>query len=155
MPNAFSPPSPENKQVDPLERFVRAQENDYASALSELAAGWKKTHWIWYILPQLGELGRSQMALFYGISGSKEAAAYFAHPVLGPRLIECVNTILTHTNCSAVEILGNTDAMKFRSCLTLFASVAPDEPAFAKALAAFYDGKPDEQTIRLLTSATR
>jgi uncharacterized protein (DUF1810 family) len=140
---------------DPLERFVRAQERDYAQALAELTAGRKQTHWIWYVLPQLRELGRSAMAHKYGITGRDEAARYFAHPLLGKRLVECVNAILGHHDRSAVEVLGNIDAMKFRSCLTLFAEVAPSQPAFSQALATFYQSKPDVETLRhLRTTAT-
>jgi uncharacterized protein (DUF1810 family) len=136
--------------TDPLERFVQAQERDYEQALAELSAGRKHTHWIWYVLPQLRELGRSDMAREYGIKGRTEATSYYAHPVLGTRLVECVTTILRHSDRSATEILGDIDAMKFRSCLTLFAEVAPEQPVFARALAAFYQGKPDNQTLLLL-----
>lgn len=135
---------------DPLDRFVRAQERSYAQALSELAAGRKQTHWIWYVLPQLQALGRSQMAREYGIAGRDEAGAYMAHPVLGPRLVACVNAILAHSDRSAVGILGDVDALKFRSCLTLFAEVAPHEPCFRAALAAFYEGQADGTTLQLL-----
>ncbi|MFM2059497.1 MAG: hypothetical protein RLY71_3882 [Pseudomonadota bacterium] len=139
-----------NTSSDSLERFVQAQERDYAQALAELSAGRKKTHWIWYILPQLRQLGRSHMAREYGIADRSEAASYLRHPVLGPRLLACVTAILSHSDRSAVDILGDVDAMKFRSCLTLFAAVAPNEPVFARALAAFYHGKPDTETLRLL-----
>jgi len=139
-----------NTQPEPLERFVRAQERDYAQALVELSAGLKRTHWIWYVLPQLRELGRSRMAREYGIADRNEAVAYFAHPVLGPRLVECVNAVLGHPDRSGVEILGDIDSVKFRSCLTLFAEIAPNEPAFARALARFYQGEPDSETLRLL-----
>lgn len=133
-----------------LERFVRAQQDHYAQALAELAAGRKRTHWIWYVLPQLRELGRSAMAREFGIRDRDEAAAYLAHPLLGPRLVACVQAMLAHTDQSAVAILGEIDAMKFRSCLTLFAQVAGDAPCFAEALDAFYRGQPDPQTLRLL-----
>ena len=140
---------------DPLERFVRAQDRDYEQALAELSSGWKRTHWIWYVLPQLRELGQSQVAREYGITGRSEAASYFKHPILGPRLVQCVNAMLGHSNRSAVEILGDLDAMKFRSCLTLFSEVVPAEPAFSKALAVFYQGNADNETLRLLgTTAT-
>ena len=142
--------SPEGPPPSSLDRFVRAQERDYAQALAELKAGRKRTHWIWYILPQLRDLGRSPMAREYGIEGRAEAAAYLAHPVLGPRLVSCVHAILGHADRSAVEILGEVDAMKFRSCLTLFHVVAPGEACFANALQLFYDGKPDAETLRLL-----
>ena len=136
--------------LDHLDRFVSAQQRDYAQALAELVAGRKRTHWIWYVLPQLRGLGHSPMAREYGIAGRTEAKAYLAHSVLGPRLLECVQAILAHADRSAVEILGDVDAMKFRSCLTLFAEVAPAEPLFGAALDAFYDGERDEATLRLL-----
>jgi len=143
-------PSVKMQPLANLDRFVRAQDRDYAQALAELKAGRKRTHWIWYILPQLRELGRSAMAREYGIAGRAEAAAYLAHPVLGPRLVACVHAILGHADRTAVEILGEVDAMKFRSCLTLFHAVAPDEPCFAKALKVFYQGQPDAETLRRL-----
>ena len=144
-----------NTSSAPLERFVQAQERDYAQALQELEAGQKRTHWIWYVLPQLRELGRSQMAHAYGISGLDEAVAYAVHPILGPRLVESVKAILSHSGRSATEILGDVDALKFRSCLTLFAAAAPDEPSFPAALKAFYGGRPDEETLRLLRAGSR
>lgn len=133
-----------------LDRFLQAQARDYAQALAELKAGKKRTHWIWYVLPQLRELGRSQMAREYGIRDRQEAADYLAHPVLGPRLVECVNALLSHPQRSAVEMLGEVDAMKFRSCLTLFAAVGSDEPCFGKALEMFYGGEADGETLSLL-----
>jgi uncharacterized protein (DUF1810 family) len=139
--------------TESLERFIQAQERDYARAISELRTGQKRTHWIWYVLPQLRELGRSQMAREYGIAGRDEAEAYAAHPVLGPRLVECVKAILEHSTRRVVDILGDVDAMKFRSCLTLFAEVAPSEPSFSAALAVFYEGRRDEETLRLLAAA--
>ncbi|MGY6214486.1 DUF1810 domain-containing protein [Methylolobus aquaticus] len=146
-------PTPE---PDSLDRFVRAQAQAYATALGELRAGFKRTHWIWYVLPQLRGLGHSHMAQVYGLANREEATAYARHPVLGPRLVECVNAILTHADRSAVDILGDIDAMKFRSCLTLFIEVAPNEPCFRTALNVFYEGQPDTATQRLLeASASR
>jgi uncharacterized protein (DUF1810 family) len=136
--------------ADSLDRFVRAQEHDYSTALAELRAGSKMTHWIWYVLPQLRGLGQSHMAQVYGLANREEAAAYARHPVLGPRLVECVNAILAHADRSPVDILGNIDAMKFRSCLTLFIEVAPDETCFQTALDVFYQGQTDAATLRLL-----
>lgn len=133
-----------------LERFVQAQARHYAQALAELQAGRKQTHWIWYVLPQLRGLGHSPMAERYGISGRAEAEAYVAHPVLGSRLIACARAVLAHPERSAVEMLGVVDAKKFQSCLTLFATVAPHELCFVEALAAFYGGERDAQTLRLL-----
>ena len=137
---------------NPLERFVEAQQGRYAAALAELRAGRKTTHWIWYVLPQLRALGRSELARRYGLSGRQEAADYLAHPVLGPRLVECVNALLAHSDKTAVGILGEIDAMKFRSCLTLFAQVQLGERCFDEALAVFYQGRPDGETLRLLAA---
>lgn len=136
--------------TDPLDRFVQAQVRDYAQALQELKDGRKSTHWIWYVLPQLRDLGRSQMAREYGIADRSEAVAYIAHPLLGARLVECVDALLAHAGRRPEDILGEVDALKFRSCLTLFAEVAPDQPCFRAALAVFYDGQPDGETLRLL-----
>lgn len=136
-----------------LERFVDAQQHDYAQALAELRAGRKQTHWIWYVLPQLRALGRSQRAKLYGLADRDEALAYARHPVLGPRLVACVEAMLRHADRSAVEILGEVDAMKFRSCVTLFAEVWPGERCFADALRVFYDGTPDPETLRLLAAS--
>ncbi len=139
-----------SERITGLERFLRAQELNYPRALSELAAGSKRSHWIWYTLPQLRGLGTSHLADFYGIQDQSEALEYLAHPVLGPRLVECVITILDHKGRAASEILGDVDALKFRSCLTLFDRVAPYQPVFALALSAFYAGEPDEETLRRL-----
>ena len=141
-----------NAAPDSLARFVDAQARHYATALAELSGGRKTTHWIWFVLPQLRGLGRSDMAREYGIADRAEAKRYLAHPILGPRLVECVNAVLAHSDRSAVDILGSVDAMKFKSCLTLFAHVAPAEPVFPRALASFYHGEPDKQTLELLTT---
>lgn len=102
------------------------------------------------MLPQLRALGRSSIAHTYGIAGREEAAAYIAHPVLGPRLVECVETLLSHPDKPAIDMLGPVDALKLRSCLTLFAAVAPQLPCFADALAVFCEGRPDDATLHLL-----
>jgi uncharacterized protein (DUF1810 family) len=133
-----------------LSRFVEAQAHDYDVALAELRAGRKRTHWIWYVFPQLRGLGRSGASHLYGVSGGEEAREYLAHAVLGERLRECVRAMLVHKDVSAREILGEVDAMKFRSCLTLFTAVAPEEPLFAEALERFFGGDLDEETLRLL-----
>ena len=132
-----------------LDRFVQAQEGHYAQALAELKAGRKTSHWIWFVLPQLRGLGRSSMAHEYGIAGRAEAEAYLAHPLLGARLRECVQVMLAHSQCSAASILGEIDAMKFRSCLTLFGAVSTD-PLFSRALDRFYGGERDAATLALL-----
>ena len=138
-----------------LDRFIQAQERVYGVALAELRAGRKRGHWIWFVLPQLRGLGYSQMSREYGLSGQPEALAYIRHPVLGPRLVECVTAMLTHADRSATDILGAIDAMKFRSCLTLFATVAPEEPCFQAALEAFYRSALDPETLKLLGFAQR
>jgi uncharacterized protein (DUF1810 family) len=137
---------------DPLQRFVQAQAGDYAQALAELRAGCKTSHWIWYVLPQLRGLGLSGRSQHYGLDGRDEAAAYAAHPLLGPRLVECVQAMLSHPDRGAEQILGRIDALKFRSCLTLFAEVAPGQPCFRQALQRFYGGEPDAATLRLLAT---
>lgn len=139
-----------NDAAAALERFVLAQQRDYVRALAELQLGRKTTHWIWYVLPQLRGLGRSAMAWEYGLDGRGEAMAYAAHPLLGPRLLQCVQALLQHEDRSAAQILGEVDALKLRSCLTLFAEVAPHEACFAQALQRFYGGQADPATLRLL-----
>jgi len=144
-----------NHPADPpkdasLERFVQAQARDYAQALAELRAGHKRTHWIWYVLPQLRGLGRSSTAQFYGLADRTEARAYAAHPLLGPRLVQCVQALLGHPQRTAQQMLGEVDAMKLRSCLTLFAEVAPQQPEFAQALELLFESRPDPVTLQLL-----
>jgi len=135
-----------------VDRFVSAQQDHYAQALAELRAGRKTGHWIWFVLPQLRGLGRSAMAQTYGIADRAEAEAYLAHPLLGARLVECVEALLAHSALSADDILGDIDAMKTRSCLTLFEAVASGERRhfFARALEHFYAGQRDEATLALL-----
>ncbi len=118
-------------------------------ARSELIAGTKVSHWMWYIFPQLGALGRSEVAQFYGIAGLAEARSYVAHPVLGARLIELTRIVLGHAGLSARAIFGSPDDMKFRSAMTLFAVAAPERLEFREAIAAFYEG-PDRRTLELL-----
>jgi uncharacterized protein (DUF1810 family) len=144
------PPDPAGFDLD---RFVAAQAAAYATALGELRAGRKRSHWIWFVFPQLRGLGMSEAAQTYGVSGLAEARAYLAHPVLGPRLREAVGVMLSHRGVSANAILGDLDAMKFRSCLTLFARAAPGEAVFASALAAFFGGAPDARTVALLEAS--
>ncbi|MEZ0340899.1 DUF1810 domain-containing protein [Mycobacterium sp. pV006] len=134
-----------------LERFVSAQQRAYSTALGELRAGAKRSHWIWYIFPQLRGLGRSSTATRYGIVSLAEARAYLAHPVLGPRLRECARALAAHTDRSATEILGSPDDLKVRSSMTLFARAAGDDAAeFRSVLATFYDGVEDPATVALL-----
>ena len=133
-----------------LERFVTAQAPVYATALAELRSGVKRSHWIWVIFPQLAGLGRSERAKFYGIADAAEASAYRAHPLLGPRLIECCAAMREHSDVGADFVLGPVDAVKWRSCLTLSAALTDADPAFAELLGLFFDGRPDERTLALL-----
>lgn len=133
-----------------LQRFVDAQADVYEEVLAELAHGRKTTHWMWFVFPQLRDLGRSVTAHFYGIASLAEAQAYLRHPVLGPRLYECLDTILALKISNPHAVFGSPDDMKLRSCLTLFAAAAPQEPRFEAALAKFYPDGPDEATLALL-----
>jgi uncharacterized protein (DUF1810 family) len=135
-----------------LQRFTDAQDdaNAYERALSELRAGRKTSHWMWFVFPQIAGLGHSPMAMAYAISSPGEASAYLAHPVLGPRLLECARTLTQLTGLSASEIFGDVDAIKLRSSMTLFAQAAPHEPVFEQVLDQYYDGIADEATERRL-----
>ncbi|MBP7241946.1 DUF1810 domain-containing protein [Amaricoccus sp.] len=132
-----------------LDAFVAAQDRVWPQVEAELAAGRKVTHWMWFVFPQVAGLGRSETARFYALDGLREARAYLAHPVLGPRLRRAVDLMLGDAGEDATEILGGIDAVKFRSCLTLFAEADPGDPRFAAALAAFCDG-PDPATLEIL-----
>ncbi|HET8748210.1 MAG TPA: DUF1810 domain-containing protein [Ramlibacter sp.] len=132
-----------------LQRFVDAQADTIEAARDELRAGRKRSHWMWFVFPQLKGLGFSSTAQFYGIASLEEARAYLAHPVLGPRLRECCALMLAVPGKSAHEILGSPDDLKFRSCLTLFSLAAPQEAVFGQALQRFYDGEPDPRTVAL------
>ncbi|HEX7930956.1 MAG TPA: DUF1810 domain-containing protein [Sphingomicrobium sp.] len=132
-----------------LQRFVDAQKGTFDVALMELQAGRKQSHWIWFIFPQLAGLGRSPTAQFYGIRSIHEARGYLAHPMLGDRYRQAVEAILAWAGeKSAAEVLGDVDAMKLRSSLTLFENASGD-PLFVRALDLLYEG-PDEATLRLL-----
>jgi len=134
-----------------LDRFVAAQQRDYPIALAELRAGAKRSHWMWYIFPQMRGLGMSAMAQTYGIADLAEARAYLAHPVLGARLVESIDALLEHRGKDIVAILGGVDAMKLRSTMTLFEAAAKGgESRFAAILDAFYAGERDPATLRLL-----
>lgn len=133
-----------------LQRFVEAQNPVYDQVMQELQAGRKRSHWMWYVFPQLDGLGHSIMAERYALSGIDEARAYLAHPVLGPRLEACVAALVQHSDKSAREILGSPDDLKLRSCLTLFSQAAPEHPLFQLGLLQFYGGVPDMRTLTLL-----
>jgi len=133
-----------------LQRFLDAQNQAYLRALSEIQAGQKKSHWMWYIFPQMKDLGRSETAIFYGIENLQEAREYLAHPVLGKHLIEITQEVLNINDKSANEIFGNPDDLKLRSSMTLFAHVEGSDPVFQQILDKFYDGIADEVTLNLL-----
>jgi uncharacterized protein (DUF1810 family) len=136
-----------------LNRFVEAQSANYSEALAELRTGRKQTHWSWYVFPQIRGLGSSPMSVRYAISSVAEARAYVEHEVLGPRLRECVKAMNAHRGLSADQILGDIDAQKFRSCLTLFAQAVPAELIFSDALKIHFGGKPDAATLAILAKA--
>jgi len=129
-----------------LERFVDAQARLYDAALRELRAGHKSSHWMWFVFPQLRGLGRSATADYYGIGDAAEARSYLDHPVLGPRLRECVQAVLAVDGRSLHAIFGSPDDLKFRSSMTLFAAVAPAEPLFRRALDKYCAGAGDAAT---------
>jgi uncharacterized protein (DUF1810 family) len=132
-----------------LNRFVDAQAADYPRALSELRAGEKRSHWMWYIFPQIAGLGHSPMSRRYSIKSAAEARAYLNHPVLGPRLRECFRAVTDIVGRSAREIFGSPDDLKLRSCATLFDSVSTGD-VFAQVIEKYFDGERDEETLRLL-----
>lgn len=135
-----------------LERFVAAQDEHgtYAAALAELRAGRKRSHWMWFVFPQVAGLGRSPIAQAYALADLAEARAYLAHDVLGPRLRECCRALLGLEGVSAERVLGGIDAVKLRSSMTLFALADPSETLFADVLDRFYAGEQDERTVGLL-----
>jgi uncharacterized protein (DUF1810 family) len=133
-----------------LERFVQAQQAVYAAVCAELRAGAKRSHWMWFIFPQLRGLGSSPSAQHYGLASLAEARAYLDHPVLGARLRECTRRLLLLEGRSAAEIFGYPDELKLRSCLTLFERAAPQEELFGEALSKYYGGQPDVRTLALL-----
>ena len=136
--------------MEGLERFLDGQRFGYDTALAEMAKGRKMNHWIWYIFPQIKGLGHSPNAQFYGIRDLDEAREYLAHPVLGQRLREITNAVLSHKDEDIYEIMGSSiDALKFRSSMTLFDLVSPDD-IFADALDVFYAGQRDPRTIELV-----
>ena len=134
-----------------LERFLDAQEPVYDRVLDEIRSGRKVSHWMWFIFPQVAGLGSSVMAQRYAIASLDEARAYLAHPVLGARLRECAGLLLVGTGGSAEGIFGPIDALKLRSCMTLYHRAAPEDPLFSQVLERFYGGVADEATEALLT----
>ena len=137
-----------------LARFVAAQDADgtYERALAELRAGHKTGHWMWFVFPQIAGLGQSETSRRYAITSPAEAAAYLHHELLGPRLIECAQTIEVARVLSAAQLFGAVDAKKLQSCMTLFMRAAPEEPVFGRVLERYFAGAPDRNTDRLLRS---
>lgn len=133
-----------------LQRFVDAQSAVYPQVLAELAAGHKASHWMWFVFPQLQALGRSATARRYGLASRAEAAAYWQHPVLGPRLAECSAALLRIEGRTAGQVFGEIDRLKLRSCMTLFEAVAPQAPVFARVLDHCFEGLRDPLTLGLL-----
>jgi uncharacterized protein (DUF1810 family) len=137
-----------------LGRFVTAQDQGgtYEAAVAELRSGRKRSHWMWFVFPQVAGLGQSPISRRYAVSSLAEAHAYLAHEVLGPRLVECARIVANLKAPSAEDIFGGIDAMKLRSSMTLFARADPTNPVFGEVLDAYFGGQPDEATDRLLAA---
>ncbi len=137
---------------DDPSRFLQAQAPHVDAVMAELAAGRKRTHWMWFMFPQLRGLGRSEMARHFGLQSLEEATAYLAHPLLGGRLRDGVAAVLAVPNRSAYEIFGSPDDLKLRSCLTLFREIDGTQGVFARALVKYFAGQPDPLTLQLLSA---
>lgn len=133
-----------------LNRFLQAQQADYERALSEIKSGRKRSHWMWYVFPQFDGLGSSPTSKRYSIKSVAEAKAYLSHPILGSRLIECAEAVLSVEGRTAYEIFSSPDDMKLKSCATLFAYVSPAKSVFDRLLDKFFQGERDDKTLRLL-----
>ena len=133
-----------------LQRFIDAQAHQYDNAISELKSGRKRTHWIWFIFPQLKGLGHSDIARHYAIKSLAEARAYLDHPLLGARLKECTLTVLNVEGRSAHEIFGHPDDLKFLSCMTLFSAISAPGTVFEQAIDKYYNGIADQATLSIL-----
>ena len=138
-----------------LQRFLDAQSRDYATALAELQAGRKRSHWMWYIFPQFAGLGFSATSRLYAINSLEEVRAYLAHPILGPRLLECCEALLSLDRSDPHEIFGSPDDLKLCSGMTLFAHVSADGSVFKRVLDKCFDGRRDERTIELIAASQR
>lgn len=148
MSNSTDSPSTDDPYL--LSRFVLAQQEDFAQALSEIRSGKKRTHWMWYVFPQFDGLAFSSTSKHYAIKSVEEAKAYLNHPVLGPRLLQCAEAVVRIEDRSATEIFGSPDDLKLKSCATLFACVMPPGSVFERLLAKYYRGERDQKTLRLL-----
>ena len=135
-----------------LQRFVHAQERDYERALAEVRSGRKRSHWMWYVFPQVAGLGQSSMSQRYAINTLGEARAYLAHPILGARLKEIADAVLGVQGRTAHEVFGSPDDLKLLSSATLFALVSPDDSVFHRIIDKYFDGRHDERTLELVRS---
>lgn len=135
-----------------LKRFLDAQEDTYSDALAELKAGKKRTHWMWFVFPQVTGLGNSPMAVRYAINSRKEAQDYLGHPLLGSRLRECAEALLSVQGKTANEIMGFPDDLKLKSSMTLFAALSNTDPVFRQVLERYYQGEQDEKTLQILAT---
>jgi uncharacterized protein (DUF1810 family) len=136
--------------MENLDRFLKAQEEDYETALSEIRSGHKRSHWIWYIFPQLKGLGFSSTSEYYGINGLSEAKSYMEDKILRTRLIEISEALLTLESSDAENVMGYPDNLKLMSSMTLFAEAAPEEKVFQRVLDKFFGGKKDQRTLKLI-----
>jgi len=135
-----------------LDRFIRAQQEDYERALAEIRSGRKQSHWMWYVFPQYVGLGSSAISQRYAIKTAAEAEAYIRHPVLGARLVECFEAALGIEDRSASEVFGSPDDMKLRSSATLFAAITPSGSVFERVLDKYFNGERDPRTLQLITA---
>jgi uncharacterized protein (DUF1810 family) len=147
---SHSTDSPDRDDPFLLDRFMRAQQDDFEQALAEISSGKKRSHWMWYIFPQIDGLAFSSTAKYYAIKSIEEARAYLEHPILGPRLLACAEAALRVDGRSATEIFGSPDDLKLRSCATLFARVSPVGSVFDRLLEKYYHGERDPKTLGLL-----
>lgn len=136
--------------INSLDRFLEAQDRMCQTALSEIKKGSKRSHWMWFIFPQLRGLGRSNMAYTYGINGIEEAKKYLEHPVLSERLIEITEALLTHKRKDIYDIMGDIDDIKLKSSMTLFALISEEGSVFHQVLESFYDGEMDDVTLQFI-----
>jgi uncharacterized protein (DUF1810 family) len=137
-----------------LSRFVLAQKDDYEQALSEIKSGHKRTHWMWYIFPQIDGLAFSSTSNYYSIKSVEEAKAYLDHSILGPRLLECAEAVIRPEGRTATEIFGSPDDLKLRSCATLFSCVMPPGSVFHRLLEKYYQSMPEGKTLQVLGIAS-
>jgi uncharacterized protein (DUF1810 family) len=140
------------KQAYDLERFLEAQETQFEDALQELKNGRKRSHWMWYMFPQISGLGFSSTSMYYGIKDLAEAQAYFNHQVLGKRLLALVEVVLKQPENNATAIFGSPDDVKLKSSMTLFAALPESNPAFKQVLEKYFNGQDDEKTLKLIAA---